>query len=407
MSAAFVAALMLLAAACGGSPDESAVDDVPVLHWYVGPERADVEALAQTCSEGSGGDYRIEVERLPDDAEERHATLMRRLLAKDDSIDLFSMDTAWSAEMAAAQVLAPVPEDLKTPFAQDVAPAALRSVTVDGLVVAAPWTFDPWLLWWRGNTAERAGLDTTEPVSWDDLLTGAERTGRQVLVDDPDGEGLPAWVDALVAGAGGTLLKGGGRSPEVGLDTAAGRTAARIVGRLGRSGLGADPSADAAEGLARRGGFVLAPSSFVSDPAVAPVASDLQWAAFPEVDGTAAAPSTGVALAVPLFAPDTSLSYEAISCLTSDDLLASVMTGSGHSAARLSAYDLDAVKAGYPLADVTRPAVDTAVTLPSTPYWMQARAALVQTWTPISSVGSATPRRSQAAVRDAVAGRLP
>jgi multiple sugar transport system substrate-binding protein len=152
---------------------------------------------------------------------------------------------------------------------------------------------------------------------------------------------------------------------------------------------------------------VLAPSSFVSDPAVAPVASDLQWAAFPEVDGTPAAPSTGVALAVPLFAPDTSLSYEAISCLTSDDLLASVMTGSGHSAARVSTYDLDAVKAGYPLADVTRPAVDTAVTLPSTPYWMQARAALVKTWTPISSVGSATPRRSQAAVRDAVAGRLP
>ncbi len=162
MSAAFVAASMLLAAACGGSPDEDAVDDVPVLHWYVGPERADVDALAQTCSEGSGGDYRIEVERLPDDVEERHATLMRRLLAKDDSIDLFSMDTAWSAEMAAAQVLAPVPEDLKTPFAQDVAPAALRSVTVDGLVVAAPWTFDPWLLWWRGNTAERARWHAAE-----------------------------------------------------------------------------------------------------------------------------------------------------------------------------------------------------------------------------------------------------
>lgn len=407
MSAAFVAATMLLLGACGGGPADDTVDGVPVLHWYVGPERADVDALAQTCSEGSGGDYRIEVERLPDDVDQRHASLMRRLLARDDSIDLFSMDTAWSAEMAAAQVLAPVPEDLKAPFAQDVAPAALRSVTVDGLAVAAPWTFDPWLLWWRGATAERAGLDTTEPVSWDDLLTGAERTGRQVLVDDPDGEGLAAWVNALVVGAGGTLLKGGGRTPDVGLDTAAGRTAAGIVGRLGRSGLGATPSRDTAEQFARRGGFVLAPSSFVSDPAVAPVAGDLQWTAFPQVDGTAAAPSSGVALAVPLYARDTTLSYEAISCLTSDDLLATVMTGSGHSAARLSAYDLDAVKSGYPLADVTRPAVETAAVLPATPFWPRVRAALEVTWTPLSAVDGATPRRSQAAVVDAVGGRAP
>ena len=116
MSAALAAAMALVLVACGGAAERDA-DGPPVLRWFVGPERADVEALAQSCSDASGGAYEIEVDRLPDDVEDRHADLLRRLLARDDSIDLFSMDTAWSAELAAAQVLAPVPEDLKAPFA--------------------------------------------------------------------------------------------------------------------------------------------------------------------------------------------------------------------------------------------------------------------------------------------------
>lgn len=404
MSAASAAVVMLLLAACGGPAEP---DGPTTLSWSVGPERVDAESLAETCSDASGGRYRIEVERLPEDVEDRHTELVRRLLARDDTIDLFTMDMAWSAELAEAQVLAPVPEDLKAPFAQDVVPAALDATTVDGLLVAAPWTFDPWLLWWRGNAAERAGLDTTEPVTWDDLLGGAELSGRQVLVDDPDGEGLAAWVNALVVGAGGTLLDGAGRTPQIGLDSAAGKEAAGIVEFLAQARLGGDPTDAAGAELARRGGFVLAPSSFVSDPEVAAVAGDLQWTAYPQVGETPAAPATGAALAVPLYAPDTSLSYDAIACLTSADSLAALMTGSGHSAARVTTYDAQDVVAGYPLADVTRPALETAVALPQTPYWMRARAALVKSWTPISQVGASTPELSQRAVRDAVGGGLP
>ncbi len=406
MSAALLAVVTLVLAACGGAA-ERGPDLAPVLRWYVGPERADVESLARSCSDASGGAYEIEVDRLPDDVEERHTDLLRRLTVRDDSIDLFSMDTAWSAELAAAQVLAPVPEDLKQPFAADVLPAALDAVTVDGLLVAAPWTFDPWLLWWRGNAAERAGLDPTQPITWDDLLAGAEASGRQVLVDDPDGEGLATWVASLVTGAGGRLLEGAGRDPGVGLDSAAGAEAAGIVEYLAQARLGADPTDDAADRLARRGGFVVAPSVFVSDPALAPVAGDLQWAPYPQVADTAAVPVTSTALAVPLYARDTTLSYDAVACLTSADSLATLMTSSGHSAARTSVYDAQDVAAGYPLADVTRPSLENAVTLPQTPYWPRVREALQKTWTPISSVGSSTPERSQRAVETAVGGGLP
>lgn len=403
VSGALAGLVLTAVAACGAPAD----DPVPTLHWYVGPERADVEVLAQACTDASGGRYRIEVDELPDDVEERHTEVVRRLVARDDTIDLFTMDLAWSAELAAAQVLAPIPEDLKEPFAADVAPAALDALTVDGLLVAGPWYLDPYLLWWRGNTAERAGLDPTAPITWDDLVTAADRTRQQVVLDDPDGQGLASWIDALVAGAGGTLLDGQGREPRLGLDSAAGDEAAGIVEYLAGTGLATAPTADAAELLARRGGFVLAPSSFVTDPAVAPVASDLQWAAYPQVAETAAAPTAGSALAVPLYAPRTDLSYAAVQCLTADDKLAALMTASGHSAARLSVYDRPEVVTGYPLADVTRPAAQTAVALPQTPYWMRVRDALDETWLPLADVGSGTPARSEAAVRSAVAGGLP
>ncbi|MEH3033512.1 MAG: hypothetical protein PGN07_05610 [Aeromicrobium erythreum] len=82
-------------------------------------------------------------------------------------------------------------------------PAALRASSEDGRLVAAPWWIDPYLLWYRGLSAERAGLDATKPVTWDDLLAGAERVGGTVQIDDPDGQGLASWVDALVRGAAG------------------------------------------------------------------------------------------------------------------------------------------------------------------------------------------------------------
>ncbi len=395
-------AVLLAVTACGGPADEP--DGTPVLHWYVGPDRFDVEELADTCTEVANGAYEIQVEQLPADVDERRTELVRRLTAQDDGIDLFSMDLPLAAELASAQVLAPVPEALKEPFAADVAPAALDAATVDGLLVAAPWWYDPYLLWWRGAAAERAGLDTEPPVTWAQLVEGAQRTGRPIGIDDTDGDALGAWVAALVAGAGGSLLEGEGRDPDLGLDTTAGRRAAEVVEAY--SGPGLDPSDDAVETFARRGGFLLAPSALVADPAVAPVAGELRWTSYPVVDDAAAPPAVGVALAVPLYAPRTDLSYEAIECLTTPESMAELMTGSGHSSARLSTYEEPDVVAGYPLADVTLPSVEASVTVPRTPYWSRVRAGLDATWRPVGAVDARTPARSARTVADLLRGGL-
>lgn len=406
-----VVAFALLAACSPAAKTEKTPSGATILHWYVGPDRVDTKALANACSRASGGDYELRVEQLPVDADERHNQLVRRLSAKDPTIDLIGLDDSFTAEFATAQLLAPIPDDLAPAYAEDVFPKALAAATFDGALVAAPWWFDPQLLWFRGSIGERAGLDMARPVTWEKLIAGAQRVGVGIEIDDANGRGVPDWVSGLVSGAGGKVVDGARRSSAVGLDTDAGDEAASVVQLYSEANVGPGPSAEALEEFAgTSGGFLLAPSSVVSDPALAAVAADIQWAPYPVVDASSpsVAPLAGVALAVPLYAPHTDLSYRAISCLTSQSSMQAVMSSAGHSSSRMTTYDLEAVASSYPMAEVTRKAVASGEAVPTTPYWQAVRAALIDTWLPLAAVdSSATVRDSQKAVVAGLAGELP
>ncbi|WP_162891289.1 extracellular solute-binding protein [Aeromicrobium sp. A1-2] len=402
------AALLLCAlAACGSAGAKDA--GPPTLTWYVGPDRVGAGALAQACTTAAGGAYKIQLEQMPADVDARHAMLVRRLTAKDTSIDLLSLDSAFTAEFSAARFLAPVPEELAPEFGKDVLPAALTAATYDGQLAVAPWWFDPQLLWFRGNVAERAGLDTSKPISWEDLVAGAERLDVTIQINDRDGSGLAEWVNALIVGGDGDLVRGTGRDPKVGLDSEAGRAAASVASLYLDSGRGPGPSREAlASFAAPGGGFLIASSSIITDPALAAVAVDMGWTAYPVVGETSVAPLSGVGLAVPLYAPRTEMSYAAINCLTSPTSLRTLMVDTGHSASRLTAYDIPGVADSYPMAEVTKAAVQTGAAVPVTPYWHAAQSAINDTWRPLADfVPESTLDESQRAVRAAIAGELP
>ncbi len=134
----------------------------------------------------------------------------------------------------------------------------------------------------------------------------------------------------------------------------------------------------------------------------------MAWTAYPTVGDTSVAPLSGVGLAVPLYAPHSELSYAAITCLTSPTILTSIMASAGHSASRLTTYDDPAVKKSYPMAAVTKPAVQSGATLPVTPYWQVAQSALDDTLLPLRDFSQdSTLERSQKAVQAAIAGELP
>ena len=398
------AALVLLSltlAGCAG-PDSSP----RVLRWWVVPDRVEARSIAETCS--SGGDYRIELEQLPAGLDRRRTEIVRQLAAGNDAIDILSLDTSLTAEIAAAGYLAAVPSGVEAELSGGVLPKAVEAATYGDRLVAAPWWLDPQLLWYRGTSAERAGLDTTKPINWDDLLGGAERLRSTLQIDDPDGSGLADWVRTLVAAAGGTIIEGDGRDPKVGLATDAGRAAAGIVQFYAGAGIGPGPSPDArAEFAGARGGFLLASSAIVADPVLSSVVSDMKAVPYPVVEGESVAPLTGVSLAVPKDAADTDLAYEAVSCLTSAESQQTMMIGSGHGATRSAVYEADEVKSAISSSGVTLKAVASGVNVPSTPYWQRVRVALRDTWLPITGVSpSTTPEESQRAVTDLVGGGL-
>lgn len=374
----------------------------------MGPDRLDAATLAATCTDQAAGAYRIEIEQLPADVTARHALLVRRLLAHDTTTDLLSLDTAMTAELGAGGFLAPVPAAQAATLSEGITPAALAAATVDGRLVAAPWFLDPQVLWFRGNTAERAGLDTTQPISWDDLVAGAQRLGVTIEIEDRDGSGLAEWVNGLVAGAGGTVVAGPGRTAAVGLDTEAGRAAASVVEFYQQSGVGPGPSPDALARFAgASGGFLVASTSAISDPALAAVQADMVATAYPAVGSASVAPMAGVALAVPQHADDRDEAFEAITCLTSTPSLQALATGPQHAPSRLAVLADPAVAPAFRSAAVAVPAAATGVTVPATPSWANVVDALDETWLPVSGVTQdGTPRTSQAEVRAAVEGTI-
>ena len=91
-------------AGCGGGGNNGAAN----LNWYVFPEPSgSFDKAAKTCSQQSDGRYTITVNTLPTDADQQRQQLVRRLAAKDSSIDIIGMDVVWTAEFAEAGWIQP------------------------------------------------------------------------------------------------------------------------------------------------------------------------------------------------------------------------------------------------------------------------------------------------------------
>ena len=102
---ATLALAAVTAAGCGGS---SGSKGTATLNWYVFNEPSgSFSAAAKKCSQDSGGRYKIAVQALPTDADQQRELVVRRLAAKDSSVDIVGMDVIWTAEFAEAGWIEP------------------------------------------------------------------------------------------------------------------------------------------------------------------------------------------------------------------------------------------------------------------------------------------------------------
>lgn len=398
------AVALSVAAVLAGCADPSGP---PVLTWYINPDDGGQEQIAQQCTDEADGQYTIEVSLLPREASDQREQLARRLAASDTSIDIMSLDPPFIPEMAEPGFLADVPPQLQQ--TEDVVQGAVDSATWDGELVTVPFWANTQLLWYRESVVAEAGLDMSEPVTWDQLIDVAAEQDLQLGVQGAKAESLTVWVNALIASAGGQILvnpEAPAEELQLDLDSDAGRAAADILARIGSEGLGgpgfptADENASMNQFQGDQGSFMVNwPFVWPAMSAAAPdVADDLGWAMYPRVDeGTDAAPPVGgINLGVSAFSEHVEDSWDAVECIVGPENQAEYFVTNGNPPSASEAYDDPEVQEEFPMADVIRDSLDLAEPRPQTPYYNEISIGLAETWHPPSGVDpDTTPAASQ------------
>lgn len=389
-----------LLAACGGDSGK------PTLTWYINPDPTAPEGfeggfgqagIAERCSTD---EYTVETELLPTSATEQRIQLLRRLAAEDNSIDLMSLDPVFTAEFADAGYLAPVPANAS----EGVLQGAVEGASWDGALVAAPLWANTQVLWYRKSLAEAAGLDMSQPVTWDQIIDAAVDQKGTVGVQANRYEGYVVWINALVTSAGGALIADTekGADATVGIGSEAGTVAAEIVAKLANSAAAQADLSVSNEGtvitpLGEDPGGFMVNWTFIyatfagGDEAVF---KDLGWARYPQsVEGKESRPPIGgINIGVSAFSEYPDQVSQAVECITSEENQVQYAIETGNMPASEAAYDAEALKKQFPtdLLDLFRESIDTAGPRPPSPYWNTVVSAVLSKWHPPDEVDPKT-----------------
>lgn len=400
--------------ACGGSSEK------PVLTWYINPDPdppADfkgafgLEGIAERCSTD---EYDVVTEQLPTAATEQRIQLMRRLAANDTSIDLMSLDPVFTAEFSEAGYLAEFSQQEQQEFSEGVLEGAVEGATWrDELVVAPQWA-NTQVLWYHKNVAEEAGLDMSQPVTWDQIIDAAVETNTKVSVQGNKYEGYVVLINALVQGAGGSLVSNlaEGEEMSVEIDSPAGQEAARIIEKLTNSSAADSDLSISNEGTneasfsADSGGFMVNWTYIYLS--YAETIKDLGWARYPRTveDQPSRPPTGGINIGVGAFSEHEDLAIEAAKCITSEENQVTYASEAGNMPSLESAYDAEALTELYPaeVLDLFRESIEEGGPRPSTQYWATIVNSILGKWHPQDEVGESTPAETESFVRDVLDG---
>ncbi|MGY1635939.1 extracellular solute-binding protein [Geodermatophilus sp. SYSU D00742] len=394
-----------------------------MLNWYINPDSGGQAEIASRCSEESNGAYTISVSQLPRNSPGQREQLVRRLAAGDESIDIMSLDTPFPPEFAQAGFLAPVPQDLAQRVSEGVVEGALESATWNDELVTIPFWANTQLLWFRKSVVEQAGLDMTQPVSWDQLITAAQDTGTTISAQGIRSESLVVWLNALIESAGGHIIEENSEDPEqiqFGLTSPAADRAAEVMNAVANSGVTgpafstANEDSNATQFEGGSAGFMVN-WPFVWARALAAVEAgtmeqsvpdDYGWALYPRVDEDtpSAPPIGGINLGVSAFSRNADLAYEATECITSDENQAYYMITNGNPASSAAVYDDPEVVEAFPMADVIRESLESAANRPQTAYYSEVTGALQREYHPPSSASPETGERAQELITAVLSG---
>jgi multiple sugar transport system substrate-binding protein len=345
-----------------------------------------------------------------------------------------SLDPVFVAEFANAGWLEELPEDVaSTATDDDVLDGAAETVQWDDKVFAFPQWANTQVLWFRKSLAESAGLDMSQPVTWQQIIEAAASGGGTVGVQANKYEGYVVWLNALVQGAGGQVISNNeaGKDATIEIDSEAGRAAAEVIQQLSDSPAAQPDLTTSNEGtslglmFAKDESGALAPGEFMvnwtfvyknnqglieAGDITQEEFDDLGWARYPAtVEGEQSAPPIGgIDIGVGAFSQNTDFALEAADCITSTEAQVQLAVNEGLMPARNSAYEAPELAEAYPadLLELFSESVDGGGPRPKSSYYATISASLQSTWHPPTSVNpSSTPAESADFLKSVLEGK--
>jgi len=377
-----------------GSGDEGSGGGV-TLNWFIATQPGGtIQEVAKRCSEESNGEYTVNVELLPTDASQQREQLVRRLGAKDSTVDIIGMDVIWTAEFANAGWL----REWTDPQAQQVTEGVFDSVvdtaSFEGKLYGAPFNSNTELLWYRTDLVDKP------PTTWDQMISEAERLDKFVQVQANRYEGFTVWVNAMIESAGTRMLSG----PET-VELAQGPTddALAMIGKLANSPAAA-PDIDTSDEDSARLGFEAGDSAFMlnytfayaSAKSNAPdIAKSMGAAKFPEVvPGTPSKPPLGgFNLSISAYSDHPTEAFDAATCLTNPKSQLTATELDGLPPSNQTLYSTKTVQDAYPgFADEIEQSIEDAGPRPLTPAYTDFSLAIQRALHPPASIDPADPQ---------------
>lgn len=399
-----------LLAGCGGGSDTT------TLTWYINPDAGGQDAVAANCSTDA---YTIETQVLPQDASQQRIQLARRLAAGDTSIDLMSIDPPYTAEFANAGYLAEIPADLASKLQDQSFEGATAAATWGDKLVVAPFWSNTQVLWYRKSFVEKAGIDMSKPVTWDQVITTASDNGGTVGVQANKYEGYVVWINALISGAGGSIIENADKGVDatISIDSPAGEDAAKVIEQLAGSKAAPADLSVSNEGTAGTtfgsdAGAFLVNWTYIwhnYDESAPAVAKDIGYAMYPQtVAGKESAPPYGgIGIGVSKNSNNVDAAMTALECMTSPENQGVNAELTGNMPASAAGYEYPALKKLYPpdLMQLFQQSLDAAAPRSVTPYWSDISSAIQSTWHSPTSVDGATPKTSATFIEDVLQGK--
>ena len=362
------------------------------LNWYVFPEPSGSFATAASnCSKASGGQYNININFLSTSSDQQRVSLVRRLAAKDPSIDILAMDVDWTAEFATAKWILPVPPPLAAQIRSGDLAGPVDTATWQGRLWAVPINSNTQLLWYRKD------LVPMPPTTWTQMIREAEALaaqGKPHYIEEQGAqyEGLTVWFNSMVASAGGQILT---PDNQVVLGAPA-KVGAAIMHRLAISPA-ADPSLNVTQEAQAQTAFQNGTAAFmINYPFVwsatqkgsPKVFNDMAYAPFPKVipGVTPRVSIGGYNLGISAYSKHPAQAFSAAQCLIQYQNQQRDAIAGGLAPVLASIYSNAAFQKAYPFWSLIKAQLVTYALRPQTPAYADVTLAIQKNLSPTSNI---------------------